>query len=136
MSDNAPSPILSEPISKPVLTICVTCRRGLSSAELGNAPVPGRQFRDALMKDADEGAIVIRTVECMSLCARGSAATVSMPGKWTLVLGGLGIEKLDDFREWLKLYSASKIGMVPASKRPPSLSEMVIARLPADIANT
>ncbi|GBR47705.1 hypothetical protein AA3990_1867 [Gluconobacter roseus NBRC 3990] len=58
-----------------------------------------------------------------------------MPGKWTLLLGSLEIEKLADFKEWLKLYSASKTGMVPASKRPPALSDMVIARLPADVAS-
>ncbi len=135
MSDTTSPATANEQIAQPVLTVCVTCRRGLSSAEIGDAPVPGRQLYDALMANAEESGIVVKPVECMSLCARGCAAAVSMPGKWTLLLGGLEMEKLADFKEWLKLYSASKTGMVPASKRPPALSDMVIARLPADVTS-
>ncbi|MBS1101681.1 DUF1636 domain-containing protein [Gluconobacter sp. Dm-62] len=135
MSDTTSSTTPTEPAVQPVLTVCVTCRRGLSSAEIGDAPGPGRQLYDALLANAEESGILIRPVECMSLCSRGCTATVSMPGKWTLLLGGLEMEKIADFKGWLKLYSASKTGMVPASKRPPTLSDMVIARLPADIAS-
>ena len=127
----APTPDASAPT--PVLTVCVTCRRGLSTAELGDGPAPGHQFFNALADEADELGIMLQSVECMSLCGQGGTATISTTGKRTLLLGNLGMEKIDDFKEWLKLYSASKTGMVPASRRAPSLSDMIIARLPPDL---
>ncbi|GAJ30616.1 DUF1636 family protein [Acidomonas methanolica] len=119
-----------------VLTVCVTCRRGLSPSELGEAPLPGRLLYEALQTRLSEGEVLLRPVECMSSCNRGCMAAASMPGKWTFLLAGMGPEKADDLVEWVKLYSASKTGMVPVSKRPASLADMVIARLPGAMANT
>jgi len=127
---------LTPSVAKPVLMVCVTCRRGLSRSELGEAPFPGRQMHDALLAGLDGDAVTIQPVECMSSCGRGCTAAVSMPGKWTLLLGGLGPENAGDLAEWVGLYAASKSGMVPASKRPAALAEMVIARLPAAPADT
>ena len=117
--------------TRPVLHVCVTCRRGLP---LTTGPVQGRQLYDALTSHAENGDFSVEPVECMATCSRGCVAAVSMPEKWTLILGQLGPEKVDDLLTFLNAYRASKTGTVMPSKRPASLSDMILARLPASLS--
>lgn len=119
------------PQTRPVLHVCVTCRRGLP---LTDDPVQGRQFYEALARHAEKDNFSIQPVDCMATCSRGCVAAVSMPEKWTLILGQLGPEKIEDLRTFLGLYRASKTGTVMPSKRPASLSDMILARLPASLS--
>lgn len=118
----------------PVLHVCVTCRRGLTAEAIEESGIPGRVLFEQLTAQADEAGITVKSVECLASCNRGCSAAVSMPERWTLLLGDLGPEKVGDLMSWLDLYRASKRGIVPASKRPPSLANMLVARLPAAIA--
>jgi len=131
MADILPYPETGQSSVSPVFHVCVTCRRSLP---VGNDPVQGRQLYDALLDQAAEGDFSVQPVECMAACSRGCIATLSMPEKWTFVLGELGPEKLSDLLAYLQLYRASKTGTVMPSKRPASLSDMVIARLPSSLS--
>jgi len=135
MSETTQPPSTAE---NPTLHVCITCRRTPSTEAAtqaaGEAEVPGRQLFDRLTQTAETAGFEIRSVQCMASCGRGCSAAVSMPEKWTLLLGNLAPEKADDLVSWLDLYRNSKTGIVPASKRPESLADMVIARLPAALA--
>ncbi|MEJ5155021.1 DUF1636 domain-containing protein [Gluconobacter wancherniae] len=114
--------------SRPCIYVCVTCRK----AEGIDGPM-GANLHDALLASAEGHNVDVRKVECLSACSSGCTAVVSMPGKWTWLLGRLTPEKSDDILEYLKLYEASRTGTVMPSKRPASLSDMVLGRIPASL---
>ncbi|QDH17748.1 DUF1636 domain-containing protein [Swingsia samuiensis] len=119
--------------NRPVLHVCVTCRQGRPFEE---RPIPGQVFYDKLEEYAAEKDFDLQPVKCFASCARGCVVGVSMPQKWTLLLGHLGLHNLQDFLTYLELYRTSKTGMVMPSKRPQSLSEMVLSRLPMTFSNS
>ncbi len=113
----------------PILHVCVTCRAGRPLAE-GQTP-PGRHMLDAITAHPDAAAVELREVSCLSVCNDGCAAAISMPGKWTYLLGRLSPDLAGDLLAYAKLYTAHATGTVLPSKRAPSLARMVMGRLPA-----
>ena len=113
--------------------VCVTCKAGESCADEDERP--GLRFRRALEAalapaEGDAGWITVKDVACLASCARGCAAAISMPGKWSYLLGGLGPAKAADFLAYARSYRASKTGLVLPSKRPASLCDAVLGRMP------
>jgi predicted metal-binding protein len=113
----------------PVLHVCITCRAGQPLAE-GETP-PGRHMHTAIATHPDADAVELREVSCLSVCDSGCAAAISMPGKWTYLLGGLAPALAGDLLAYARLYAAHATGTVLPSKRAPSLARMVKGRLPA-----
>ena len=113
----------------PVLHVCITCRAGLPLAE-GQTP-PGRFMHQALTSHPDAEAVELREVSCLSVCDTGCAAAISMPGKWSYLLGGLAPDLAGDVLAYARHYAAHPTGTVLPSKRAPSLARMVKGRLPA-----
>jgi predicted metal-binding protein len=113
--------------------VCVTCKAGQVCDE--EAERPGHRFRraleDALAGSADAGWLEIREAACLASCERGCAAAISMPGKWSYLLGHLGEQKTADFLTYARAYRASKTGLVLPSKRPLSLHDLVLGRMPS-----
>ncbi len=114
--------------SIPCLHVCTTCRAGKPLAE-GAIPA-GALLYDAIAARAPAG-IDLRPVVCLSSCDHGCAAAISMPGKWSYLLGNLSIELVDDLLTYAAAYAASPNGTVLPSRRPASLRHMVLGRLPA-----
>ena len=113
----------------PTLHVCVTCRAGLPLPEGQTAP--GRFMHAAVAAHADVAAVELREVSCLSVCDNGCAAAISMPGKWSYLLGRLRPELAGDLLAYARLYAAHPTGTVLPSKRAPSLARMIMGRLPA-----
>ncbi len=113
----------------PTLHVCVTCRAGLPLAEGQTAP--GRSMHDAVASHPALDAVELREVSCLSVCGEGCAAAISMPGKWSYLLGRLTPELAGDLLAYARLYAAHPTGTVLPSKRAPSLARMIMGRLPA-----
>ncbi len=114
---------------RPVLHVCTTCRAGLPLAE-GQIP-PGRHMHDAVAQHPAAESVELREVACLSLCDNGCAAAISMPGKWSYLLGRLDTSLAGDLLDYAARYAQSSTGTVLPSKRAPSLARMVLGRLPA-----
>ena len=114
----------------PVLHVCVTCRAGLPLAE--GAVAPGQTFFDAVAAAAGGAAGNVRVVpvKCLSSCENGCAAAISMPGKWTYLLGRLHLGVVGDLLSYAGAYGAHPTGTVLPSRRPASLARMVLGRVP------
>ncbi len=114
----------------PVLHVCTTCRAGLPLAE--GQVAPGRRMHDAVAALlAADPAVELREVSCLSSCDAGCAAAISQPGKWTYLLGRLDPTSAPDLLDYAAIYAASRTGAVLPSKRPASLSRMVLGRVPS-----
>ena len=76
---------------RPRLIVCITCRAGRELAD-GETP-PGALLHAALSRllapSSDDAAVELREVACMANCERGCSAAITMPGKWTYLLGHL-----------------------------------------------
>lgn len=119
----------------PRLHVCLTCRAGQELAE-GQAP-PGKVLHDAVaaLLPVDGAPLELRTVVCLASCTRGCAAAISMPGKWTYLLGGLAPGMAADLLTYGAAYAASGNGTLMPSRRPASLRDAILARFPAHDAS-
>jgi predicted metal-binding protein len=115
------------------LHVCVTCRAGEAERD-GMMPAGRRlheQFARALNDSGDSEWIELKEVACLVSCQRGCAAAVSMPGKWSYLLGHLDDSKTGDVLTYLRVYRESKSGAVLPSRRPASLQDAMLARFPS-----
>ncbi len=113
------------------LHVCITCRAGLA-LEPGAAPMgAGLHAVLATLLAETAAPVELRTVECLATCARGCAAVISMPGKWSYLLGGLTPDHAPDLLTYARSYVASTTGTIMPSRRPESLKDMILARFPA-----
>jgi predicted metal-binding protein len=115
---------------RPTLSVCNTCQAGRTLAE-GETP-PGALLYGVLREivDATGAPVVLREVSCLASCERGCAAAISMPGKWTNLLGFLSPALASDLLDYVQAYAASSAGTVMPSRRPASLGNVVLGRVP------
>ena len=120
-----------------VLTVCTTCRMGVPKRD--NVPVPGQVLHDrlsALLAQADDASVRLHGVECLAVCDQGCAAAIAQPGKWSYLLGRLDPDKAADLLGFAAGYGASRTGTVMPSKRPASLADMILGRIPNPAQDT
>lgn len=119
-------------VCQPRLIICTTCRAGRALA--ADEPTPGARLHAAverLIADSHAAASVeLRQVACLANCERGCSGVITMPGKWTYLLGFLSSDHAADLLIYGAAYAASANGTVLPSRRPPSLRHVVIGRVP------
>jgi predicted metal-binding protein len=113
------------------LVVCTTCRAGRDLAE-GEAP-PGALLHAELERRlaASDVPLSLSGVACLANCARGCTAAITMPGKWTYLLADLTPAHADDLIDYGAAYVASRSGTVLPSRRPASLRNAILARVPA-----
>ena len=111
----------------PCLHVCVTCRAGRPLPE-GGTPA-GQYFHDAVAQLAGDD-VTVRPVQCLASCNTGCAVAISMPGKWTYLLGRLSNELAPDLLTFAAAYAQARTGAVMPSKRPASLVNIVLGRVP------
>jgi predicted metal-binding protein len=116
-------------LSIPTLHVCVTCRAS-RPLDLGQTP-PGRFMYDAVAGHPAADRVELREVTCLSSCDHGCAAAISMPGKWTYLLGRLDPSLATDLLDYAATYAAHPTGTVLPSKRPASLAKMILGRVPS-----
>ncbi len=124
-----------EPIA--VLTVCTTCRMGLPYRD--GVLVAGQVLHDrlsALLSQANATPVRLHGVECLAVCNDGCAAAIAQPGKWSYLLGRLTPDKAADLLVFAGSYHASRTGTVMPSKRPSSLADMILGRVPSLAAET
>ena len=120
-----------------VLTICTTCRMG--TAKRDGVPAPGQVLHDrvsALLAQADAAPLRLQGVECLAVCNDGCAAAIAGPGKWSYLLGRLTPDKAGDLLAFAASYGASRTGTVMSSRRPASLADMILGRIPTQARST
>ncbi|MDL2171601.1 MULTISPECIES: DUF1636 domain-containing protein [Asaia] len=117
---------MAEPITScdtpPVIHVCLTCRDG------------GEALHEALLQQATTAGVRVEGVKCLAACQRGCTATLSMPGKWSWLLGGLRPELAEDLMVYAKAYEHSRSGTVMPSKRPESLRDIILGRFPGQLS--
>jgi predicted metal-binding protein len=115
------------------LHVCITCRAGQPEGD--DADRPGRRLHQDLshaVRNSDVSDwLELKEISCLASCPRGCAAAVSMPGKWSYLLGHLDETKIADLLTYLRVYRDSKSGVVLPSRRPGSLHDAVLARFPS-----
>ena len=117
-------------MTTPTLHICTTCRAGQTLAETDARP--GQIMHDAVTTLLDPAAPAVRVQEvvCLSSCDHGCAAAISMPGKWTYLLGRLEPGMAADLLAYAATYAQHPTGTVLPSRRPASLARVVLGRMP------
>jgi predicted metal-binding protein len=114
----------SGPSSAATLLVCVTCKSD-------DGPMGSGLFEALEARLAAEPDIVLKAVECLSVCKRPCTVALAAPGKWTYVVGDLTREShLEDIVAAARRYAASPEGVVPWRDRPLSFRKGVVARTP------
>jgi predicted metal-binding protein len=106
----------------------------MGTGKRDGVPVPGQVLHDrleALLTQQNETPIRLHGVECLAVCNDGCAAAITLPGKWSYLLGRLTPDKAADLLSFAASYRLSRTGTVMPSKRPASLSDMILGRIPA-----
>ena len=114
----------------PTLHVCITC--------LAGQPIEDPRARPgALLFDAIGAALAgTRTVHlhptsCLAACERGCTAALSMPGRFSYLLGHLAPAYADDLLDYARSYARSPTGTVMPSRRAASLKNVVLGRIPS-----
>jgi predicted metal-binding protein len=110
--------------SAATLLVCVTCKSD-------DGPMGAGLFEALRERLAVEPDIVLRGVECLSVCKRPCTVALAAPGKWTYVVGDLTREShLEDIVAAARRYATSPEGIVPWRERPLAFRKGVISRTP------
>lgn len=117
---------------RPRLIICVTCRAGQEVAE--DEPTQGARLHAELERliapSRATASLELREVACLANCERGCSGAITMPGKWTYLLGFLSPDHAADLLIYGAAYAASRNGTVLPSRRPASLRQAIVGRVP------
>ncbi|KIZ46877.1 hypothetical protein OO17_06005 [Rhodopseudomonas palustris] len=115
------------PAGPVVVSVCTTCKSADGSATVGP------QMFDAIKAGLGAGdpGVVVRPVQCLSVCKRPATVAVSSPDGYTFLFGDLetdsGSAALLDF---VRSYQKSGYGLVPWRERAAVLRKGMVARLP------
>jgi predicted metal-binding protein len=120
--------VVSE-LQRPRLIVCTTCRAGRTLAE-GETPLGAKLYAAVQALLAHPAAIDLREVACLANCERGCSAAIAMSGKWTYLLGWLDPTMAGDLLIYAGIYAASSNGTVMPSRRPASLRDVIMGRVP------
>jgi predicted metal-binding protein len=113
----------SAPPFAATLLVCVTCKS--EEGEVGAA------LYEALGSRLVGGDVELRAVACLSVCKRPCTVALAAPGKWTYVVGDLGLEAhFEDIVAAARRYAAAPDGLVPWRERPLPFRKGVISRTP------
>jgi predicted metal-binding protein len=106
------------------LHVCVTCGHP-------DEPRPGQRLHDRIagLMTADEP-FALEPVTCLARCGDGCSVAATAPGKWGYLLGRLSPDHAEDLIAYARAYAASGSGAVMPSRRPASLKDVVIGRIP------
>ncbi|MGA0531434.1 DUF1636 family protein [Hansschlegelia sp. KR7-227] len=113
------------------LTICRTCRPEGAPSE-GEPPgaALGRAAHAIVARRALEGRIETRAIACLSACSRSCAASVSAPGKFAYVIGGLDPSDADALVTFALRHAEAVDGVPPWRERPEKIRKNTVARVP------
>jgi predicted metal-binding protein len=111
----------------PVLvSVCITCKTADGSAVVG--PDMYAAVKAAIDADAN---VMVRPVQCLSVCKRPATVAVSSPGGYTFLFGDLETESgTAALKSFVESYQKSDYGLVPWRERAEVLRKGMVARVP------
>ena len=121
------SPRANAPGSPVIVSVCTTCKTSDGSA------VVGPEMLAAVQKAFDTGNadILVRPVQCLSVCKRPATVAVTSPDGYTFLFGDLQTESgAAALASFVASYQKSEYGLVPWRERAEVLRKGTVARIP------
>ncbi|HVV40602.1 MAG TPA: DUF1636 domain-containing protein [Nitrobacter sp.] len=119
-------PARAVPAAPVVVSVCVTCKTA-------DGRVVGPEMFAAVTAalDASDGTVMVRPVQCLSVCKRPATVAVSSADGYTFLFGDLETESgAGALTSFVRAYRASDYGLVPWRERAQVLRKGMIARVP------
>ena len=121
------SPSANPPGGPVIVSVCTTCKTADGATVVG--PDMFAAVRAALGED-DPG-VVVRPVQCLSVCKRPATVAVTSPDGYTFLFGDLQTESgTAALISFVKSYQKSDYGLVPWRERADVLRKGMVARVP------
>jgi predicted metal-binding protein len=121
------SPSANLPGGPVVVSVCTTCKTADGTTVVG--PEMFAAVRAAL-GESDSG-VVVRPVQCLSVCKRPATVAVTSPDGYTFLFGDLQTESgTAALQSFVKSYQKSDYGLVPWRERAEVLRKGMVARVP------
>jgi predicted metal-binding protein len=132
----ADEPLTTVPADRPaptaacgpvLVSVCITCKTADGGAVVGPDMFAAVQ---AAIGAADAG-VLVRPVQCLSVCKRPATVAVSSEGGYTFLFGDLETESgTAALKSFVQSYQKSDYGLVPWRERAEVLRKGMIARVP------
>ena len=121
------SPSANPPGGPVIVSVCTTCKTADGMTVVG--PEMFAAVRAAL--GADDAGVVVRPVQCLSVCKRPATVAVTSPDGYTFLFGDLQTESgTAALTSFVKSYQKSDYGLVPWRERAEVLRKGMLARVP------
>ena len=126
-SAQAEPPPLNWPVGPVIVSVCTTCKTADGGTVVG--PDMFAAVRAALGNDDPN--VVVRPVQCLSVCKRPATVAVTSPDGYTFLFGDLQAESgTAALKSFVKSYQHSGYGLVPWRERAEVLRKGMLARVP------
>ncbi len=110
-----------------IVSVCTTCKTADGGVVVG--PDMFAAVRAALSEDDPD--IVVRPVQCLSVCKRPATVAVTSSDGYTFLFGDLQTESgTAALKSFVKSYQKSDYGLVPWRERAEVLRKGMVARVP------
>jgi predicted metal-binding protein len=110
-----------------IVSVCTTCKTADGTTVVG--PDMFTAVRAAL--GGDDPGVVVRPVQCLSVCKRPATVAVTSPDGYTFLFGDLQTESgTAALMSFVKSYQKSDYGLVPWRERAEVLRKGMVARVP------
>ena len=124
LQSNLPANLPESPV---IVSVCTTCKTADGATIVG--PDMFAAVRAALGEDDPN--IVVRPVQCLSVCKRPATVAVTSPDGYTFLFGDLQTESgTAALMSFVKSYRKSDYGLVPWRERAEVLRKGMVARVP------
>jgi predicted metal-binding protein len=115
------------PESPVIVSVCTTCKTADGGTIVG--PEMFAAMRAALGEDNPN--VVVRPVQCLSVCKRPATVAVTSPDGYTFLFGDLQTESgTAALKSFVESYRKSDYGLVPWRERADVLRKGMVARVP------
>jgi predicted metal-binding protein len=115
------------PSGPAIVSVCITCKTADGGEVVGSGMFEAVQA--ALGNDGTN--VVVRPVQCLSVCKRPATVAVTSPDGYTFLFGDLQTESgTAALASFVKSYQNSDYGLVPWRERAEVLRKGMLARVP------
>ena len=109
------------------VSVCITCK----SADGGEVVGPDMFAAVQAALGGDDANVMVRPVQCLSVCKRPATVAVTSPDGYTFLFGDLQTESgTAALKSFVKSYQKSDYGLVPWRERAEVLRKGMVARVP------
>ena len=110
-----------------IVSVCTTCKTADGTTVVG----PDMFAAVRVASGNDDPNVVVRPVQCLSVCKRPATVAVTSPDGYTFLFGDLQAESgTSALKSFVKSYQNSGYGLVPWRERAEVLRKGMLARVP------